>query len=66
MAREFFRLADIAYGEPIAAIELPECILETLDPKQCQNDRYYRLDLKFDRSLHGGEEVLIELIHHPS
>lgn len=62
MAREFFRLADVAFGEPIAAIELPECILETLDTAQCKEDRYYRLDLKYDRSLHGGEEVLIELI----
>ncbi len=62
MAREFFRLADVAFGEPIAAIELPSCILDTLDPVQCKNDRYYRLDLRYDRSLHGGEEVLIELI----
>ncbi|MDD2829537.1 MAG: PhoH family protein [Sulfuricurvum sp.] len=62
MAREFFRLADVAFGEPIAAIELPECILETLDTAQCKEDRYYRLDLKYDRSLHGGEETLIELI----
>lgn len=61
MAREFFRLADVAFGEPIAAIELPPCILETLDTLQCKDDRYYRLDLKYDRSLHGGEEVLIEL-----
>lgn len=62
MAREFFRLADVAFGEPIAAIELPPCILDTLDAQLCKNDRYYRLDLRFDRSLHGGEEVLIELI----
>lgn len=62
MAREFFRLADVAFGEPIAAIELPACILETLDTAQCKEDRYYRLDLKYDRSLHGGEEILIELI----
>ncbi len=61
-AREFFRLADQAFGEPIAAVELPPCIVDTLDTSLCQNDRYYRLDLKFDRSLHGGEEVLIELI----
>ncbi len=58
MAREFFRLADVALGEPIAAIELPQCIVDTIDPLHCQNDRYYRLDLKFDRSLHGGEEVI--------
>jgi PhoH-like ATPase len=57
MAREFFRLADAAFGEPISAIELPQCILDTIDPLQCKNDRYYRLDLKFDRSLHNGEEI---------
>jgi PhoH-like ATPase len=62
MAREFFRLADVAFGEPIAAVELPECVRDTLDTKLCQHDRYYRLDLNFDRSLHGGEEILIELI----
>jgi PhoH-like ATPase len=61
-AREFFRLADVAFGEPISAIELPECIRNALDVKQCKDDRYYRLDLKYDRSLHGGEEILIELI----
>lgn len=60
-AREFFRLADVAFGEPIAAIELPACILETLDTDQCKNDRYYRLDLRFDRSLHGGEDSLTAL-----
>ena len=61
MAREFFRLADIAYGEPVAAIELPPCIVESIDLTQCQSDRYYRLDLKFDRSLHGGEEIITQL-----
>ncbi|HEX5623328.1 MAG TPA: PhoH family protein, partial [Sulfuricurvum sp.] len=64
-AREFFRLADTSYGEPIAAVELPHCILDQIDPSQCVNDRYYRLALKFDRSLLGGEEVLIDffIIH---
>lgn len=64
-AREFFRLADVAFGEPIAAIELPAIILEGIDPEQCTTDRYYRLALKFDRSLHGGEDVLIDfyIIH---
>lgn len=64
-AREFFRLADIAFGEPIAAIELPAIIQKGIDLKQCTTDRYYRLDLKFDRSLHGGEDVSIDfyIIH---
>ncbi|HEX5669962.1 MAG TPA: PhoH family protein [Sulfuricurvum sp.] len=64
-AREFFRLADVAVGEPIAAVELPSIILDRIDPEQCVNDRYYRLSLNFDRSLHGGEDVLIDfyIIH---
>jgi PhoH-like ATPase len=64
-AREFFRLADIAWGEPIAAIELPECVVKSLDPSQCPNDRYYRLALNFDRSLHGNEasEINLFIIH---
>ena len=61
MAREFFRLADVAHGEPIAAIELPQCIVESIDLTLCQNDRYYRLDLKFDRSLQGGAEIITQL-----
>jgi len=64
-AREFFRLADVAFGEPIAAVELPEIVLERIDPDKCASDRYYRLALNFDRSLHGGEDVLIDfyIIH---
>lgn len=64
-AREFFRLADISFGEPIAAVELPSCILDQINPSQCANDRYYRLALKFDRSLLHGEEVFIDfyIIH---
>lgn len=60
-AREFFRLADVAFGEPIAAIELPPLVLKHIDPSQCLNDRYYRLALKFDRALHDAEEILINL-----
>ncbi len=60
-AREFFRLADDAEGEPISAIELPECIQENIDRSICEKDRYYRLALNFDRSLHGGEPMLINL-----
>jgi len=60
-AREFFRLADIAWGEPISSVELPECVRSRIDHNLCQNDRYYRLSLNFDRSLHGGEANLIDL-----
>ena len=64
-AREFFRLADASVGEPIAAVELPECILSQIDPKQCSADRYYRLDLKFDHSLLSDEDTTIDfyIIH---
>lgn len=64
-AREFFRLADVAFGEPIAAVELPAIVLGGIDPEQCTTDRYYRLDLKFDRSLHGGDDMSINfyIIH---
>ncbi|WP_295053216.1 PIN domain-containing protein, partial [Sulfuricurvum sp.] len=61
-AREFFRLADAAWGEPISSVELPLCVRDRIDLALCQNDRYYRLSLNFDRSLHGGEEAnLIDL-----
>lgn len=60
-AREFFRLADVAWGEPISAVELPECVQTRIDINLCKNDRYYRLSLSFDRSLHGGEATLIDL-----
>lgn len=60
-AREFFRLADAAWGEPISFIELPECVRGHIDLEKCKNDRYYRLALNFDRSLHGGEANLIDL-----
>lgn len=60
-AREFFRLADAAWGEPISFIELPECVRVHADTQLCQNDRYYKLSLDFDRSLHGGEDKLIDL-----
>lgn len=60
-AREFFRLADIAWGEPISSVELPACVRDHIDPTLSKNDRYYRLSLNFDRSLHGGEIVLIDL-----
>lgn len=60
-AREFFRLADIAWGEPISSVELPPCVRDRIDLSLCQNDRYYRLSLNFDRSLHGGEANLIDL-----
>lgn len=60
-AREFFRLADAAWGEPISAVELPECVQSRIDINLCKNDRYYRLSLSFDRSLHGGEAILIDL-----
>ncbi|MFY9142682.1 PhoH family protein [Sulfuricurvum sp.] len=60
-AREFFRLADAAWGEPISFIELPECVRNHADMDQCKNDRYYKLALNFDRSLHGGEANLINL-----
>ncbi|MGD9970082.1 MAG: PhoH family protein [Sulfuricurvum sp.] len=60
-AREFFRLADIAGGETIESHDLPECVSERLNPLSCEQDRYYRLSLNFDRSLHGGEEA--NLIH---
>ena len=60
-AREFFRLADAAWGEPISSVELPQCVQERIDLSLCQNDRYYRLSLNFDRSLHGGEANLIDL-----
>lgn len=64
-AREFFRLADTSFGEPISAVELPSCIQDHIDPTQCVNDRYYRLALKFDRSLLSGEEILLDfyIIH---
>ena len=60
-AREFFRLADAAWGEPISSVELPKCVQERIDLSLSQNDRYYRLSLNFDRSLHGGEANLIDL-----
>lgn len=60
-AREFFRLADAAWGEPISSVELPRCVQDRIDLSLCQHDRYYRLSLNFDRSLHGGEENLIDL-----
>jgi len=60
-AREFFRLADVAWGEPISSVELPECVQKHIDVELCKNDRYYRLALNFDRSLHGGEASLINL-----
>ena len=60
-AREFFRLADDALGEPISSVELPECVRSRLDLTLCQDDRYYRLGLNFDRSLYGGEENIIYL-----
>jgi PhoH-like ATPase len=60
-AREFFRLADAAWGEPISSVELPKCVQERIDLSLSQNDRYYRLSLNFDRSLHGGESNLIDL-----
>lgn len=60
-AREFFRLADISWGEPISFVELPACVQNNIDSQQCQNDRYYRLSLEFDRSLYGGESNLIYL-----
>ncbi len=60
-AREFFRLADLAWGEPISSVELPPCVQEKIDPSLCPNDRYYRLSLNFERSLHGGEGMLIDL-----
>ena len=42
-AREFFRLADAAWGEPISSVELPLCVRDRIDLALCQNDRYYRL-----------------------
>ena len=60
-AREFFRLADLAWGEPISSVELPECVQKHIHPEHCKHDRYYRLSLNFDRSLHGGEATLIYL-----
>jgi len=60
-AREFFRLASEAWGEPISAVELPKCVCASIDTKTCATDRYYRLSLNYDRSLHGGEEMLIHL-----
>jgi PhoH-like ATPase len=60
-AREFFRLADAAWGEPISFIELPECVRNHVDMDTCKNDRFYRLSLNYDRSLHGGEANLIDL-----
>jgi PhoH-like ATPase len=68
MAREFFRLADVAWGEPISSVELPKCVQDRIDLALCQNDRYYRLSLNYDRSLHGGDANLIDLfiIHRES
>ena len=60
-AREFFRLADMAWGEPVSSVELPECVREKIDLSLCKDDRYYRLSLNYDRSLHGGESNLIHL-----
>lgn len=60
-AREFFRLADAAWGEPVDLLELPECVREGIDLSLCQNDRYFRLSLNFDQSLYGNEINLIYL-----
>ncbi|MBD3807003.1 PIN domain-containing protein, partial [Sulfuricurvum sp.] len=64
-AREFFRLADAAWGEPISFVELPECVRNHTDMEACKNDRYYRLALNFDRSLHRGESnpIYLYIVH---
>lgn len=55
-AREFFRLADISWGEPVSSVELPLCVQDKIDLEKCKDDRYYRLSLNYDRSLYGGDE----------
>ncbi len=53
-AREFFRLADNSPGQTITFDALPECMRRCVDVKQCANDKYYRIAIGFDPSLHAG------------
>ena len=60
-AREFFRLADMAEGEPISALELHDALQAMVDPRTMENDRYYRLSLNFDHSLQHTHPTLIDV-----
>lgn len=59
-AREFFRLADASEGQMLTAEELPAGLHDCFEQDQCDNDSYYRLQIMFDRSLHGDEIQPVE------
>jgi PhoH-like ATPase len=60
-AREFFRLADNGQGMPVAFETLPECMRDTIKGESFSGDKYYRITINFDRSLHGSDVVPIDL-----
>jgi PhoH-like ATPase len=60
-AREFFRLAHNGNGTPVSFEALPLCMHDRLNEEECKEDKFYRLMIHFDRSLHGSDVVPIEL-----
>ena len=60
-AREFFRLADISHGQTLTMKDLPKGMCRCLKPGHCDNDKYYRLSLPFDRSLYSENTEPIDL-----
>ncbi len=60
-AREFFRLADNANGTTIAFDELPECMRHQMQNEACKEDKFYRITINFDQSLHGSDAVPINM-----
>ncbi|MDX1295862.1 MAG: PhoH family protein [Sulfurimonadaceae bacterium] len=60
-AREFFRLADVSEGKTITLSDLPEGMCRCMQTGHCDNDKYYKLTLQFDKSLYSSETEPIEL-----
>ncbi len=60
-AREFFRLADNSAGSTVAFEDLPECMRVCSGDESCENDKFYRITINFDASLHGSDIVPIHL-----
>jgi len=60
-AREFFRLADNCDGETLNFDALPECLKSCSDDNSCHQDSYYKLNITFEKALHGEEPTPITL-----
>ena len=60
-AREFFRLADVSRGETVPLSDLPAGMAHCRQTGHCDNDKYYKLTLMFDRSLYSSEIEPVDL-----